>query len=58
MKTRITEMFGIQHPIIQGGMHHVGRGGLIHDKPKVQQLIDNIMAEAEGIIQQRLHGFL
>ena len=24
MKTRITEMFGIQHPIIQGGMHHVG----------------------------------
>ncbi len=24
MKTRITEMFGIEHPIIQGGMHHVG----------------------------------
>ncbi len=24
MKTAITEMFGIQHPIIQGGMHHVG----------------------------------
>jgi len=24
MKTRITERFGIQHPIIQGGMHHVG----------------------------------
>lgn len=24
MKTKITEMFGIQHPIIQGGMHHVG----------------------------------
>jgi nitronate monooxygenase len=24
MKTRITEMLGIQHPIIQGGMHHVG----------------------------------
>ncbi|WP_144778670.1 NAD(P)H-dependent flavin oxidoreductase [Marinobacter maritimus] len=24
MKTRITEMFGIRHPIIQGGMHHVG----------------------------------
>jgi len=24
MKTRITEMFGIQHPIIQGGMHNVG----------------------------------
>ena len=24
MKTRITEMLGIKHPIIQGGMHHVG----------------------------------
>lgn len=24
MKTRITEMFGIKHPIIQGGMHFVG----------------------------------
>ncbi len=24
MKTRITDLFGIQHPIIQGGMHHVG----------------------------------
>jgi nitronate monooxygenase len=24
MKTRITEMFGIQHPILQGGMHFVG----------------------------------
>jgi NADH:quinone reductase (non-electrogenic) len=24
MKTKITELFGIQHPIIQGGMHYVG----------------------------------
>ena len=24
MKTRITELFGIQHPIMQGGMHYVG----------------------------------
>ena len=24
MKTRITELFGIQHPILQGGMHWVG----------------------------------
>ena len=24
MKTQITELFGIQHPIIQGGMHYVG----------------------------------
>jgi Nitronate monooxygenase len=24
LKTRITELFGIKHPIIQGGMHRVG----------------------------------
>src|SRR5437867_10930208 len=24
MKTRITELFGIERPIIQGGMHYVG----------------------------------
>jgi nitronate monooxygenase len=24
MQTRITELFGIEHPIIQGGMHYVG----------------------------------
>ena len=24
MKTKITEMFGIEHPIIQGGMQYVG----------------------------------
>jgi NAD(P)H-dependent flavin oxidoreductase YrpB (nitropropane dioxygenase family) len=23
-KTKLTEMCGIQHPIIQGGMHYVG----------------------------------
>lgn len=28
MKTRITELFGIEHPIIQGGMHFVGFAGL------------------------------
>src|SRR5436190_23700230 len=24
MKTKITELFAIEHPIIQGGMHYVG----------------------------------
>jgi NAD(P)H-dependent flavin oxidoreductase YrpB (nitropropane dioxygenase family) len=24
MKTRITELLGIEHPIVQAGMHHVG----------------------------------
>jgi NAD(P)H-dependent flavin oxidoreductase YrpB (nitropropane dioxygenase family) len=29
LKTRITEMFGISHPIIQGGMQWVGRAELV-----------------------------
>ncbi len=28
IKTRVTEMLGIQHPVIQGGMQHVGRAEL------------------------------
>ena len=28
MKTRITDLFGIRHPIIQGGMHFVGSADL------------------------------
>jgi len=24
MRTKITELFGIEHPIMQGGMHYVG----------------------------------
>lgn len=28
MKTRITDLFGIEHPIIQGGMHFVGKAEL------------------------------
>ena len=29
MKTQITELFGIEHPIIQGGMHYVGLQNLL-----------------------------
>ena len=29
MKTRFTETFGIQHPIVQGGMQWVGRAELV-----------------------------
>ena len=32
--------------------------GLIHDVPTVQELIERIMAEAEGLIRQRLAGFV
>ena len=30
--------------------------GLINDIPTVRELIDNIMSEADGIIQKRLAG--
>jgi len=29
LKTRFTEMFGVQHPIVQGGMQWVGRASLV-----------------------------
>lgn len=29
MKTRITELFGIEHPVVQGGMQWVGRAELV-----------------------------
>ena len=29
LKTRFTELFGIQHPIVQGGMQWVGRAELV-----------------------------
>lgn len=58
------EVAGVYPKIMQNGDMDCGAwscgmvAGLIHDKPTVQQLIDNIMAEAEGIIQQRLQSFL
>ena len=32
--------------------------GLIHDVPTVQELVDRIMGEAEGIIRERLSAML
>ncbi|MFN5282093.1 nitronate monooxygenase, partial [Bradyrhizobium sp.] len=29
IKTRFTEMFGVDHPIVQGGMQWVGRAELV-----------------------------
>ena len=28
-RTRVTELFGIDHPILLGGMHHLGQSGLV-----------------------------
>jgi len=57
MKTKITELFGVEHPIIQGGMHHVGFAELVNDIPTVQDLINNIMSQADEIIKSRLQNF-
>ena len=35
LKTRFTEMFGIEHPIVQGGMQWVGRAELGPRSPMV-----------------------
>ncbi|HVU05804.1 MAG TPA: nitronate monooxygenase family protein [Polyangiaceae bacterium] len=29
LRTRFTEMFGVEHPIVQGGMQHVGKAELV-----------------------------
>src|SRR5215831_5365736 len=29
LKTRLTELFGVRHPIVQGGMQHVGKAELV-----------------------------
>ncbi len=29
MRTRFTELFGVEHPIVQGGMQFVGRAELV-----------------------------
>jgi len=29
LKTRFTEMFGVRHPVVQGGMQHVGKAELV-----------------------------
>ncbi len=57
MKTRITELLGIRHPIIQGGMHFVGyaelaaavsnAGGLGIITGLTQKTPDKLAAEIE-----------
>lgn len=53
MKTRITEMFGIEHPIIQGGMHFVGFERVAHGGTFVDDL-DTVFLED----RQDLHGIV
>jgi NADH:quinone reductase (non-electrogenic) len=58
------EVGGVYPRIMQDGDMDAGAwscgmvAGLIHDIPTCKQLIDRIMAEAEGLIRRRLSGML
>ena len=60
----IEEVAGVYPRIMKEGTMEAGAwscgmvAGLIHDIPTVKDLIDRIMAEAEGIIRQRLAGMV
>ena len=60
----IDEVAGVYPKIMIEGTMEAGAwscgmvAGLIHDIPSVKELIDRIMAEADGIIRQRLAGLL
>lgn len=60
----IEEVAGVYPRIMQQGDLDAGAwscgmvAGLIHDIPTVQELIDNIMAEAGSIINERLRSFI
>jgi nitronate monooxygenase len=59
----IEEVAGVYPRIMQKGDMDAGAwscgmvAGLIHDIPTVKELIDNIMAEADSIINERLRSF-
>jgi NADH:quinone reductase (non-electrogenic) len=60
----IEEVAGVYPKIMKDGTMDAGAwscgmvAGLIHDVPTCKELIDRIMAEAEGIIRQRMMGML
>jgi len=73
MRTRITDLFGIEHPkqvagvypkvmvdgIMDAGAWSCGMvAGLIRDIPTVKELIDRIMTEADSLIRLRLGHML
>ena len=91
MKTRLTELLGIDTPIVCGGMMRVGTadlaaaasnaganqekawstgdieagmvtvgmcGGLINDIPSCEELVSNIVSNAEQIISERLASII
>ena len=57
MKTRITESFGIERPVIKGGMHYVGFAELAAAVTNAGGLVTRIVSEAQEIIRSRLTQF-
>jgi NAD(P)H-dependent flavin oxidoreductase YrpB (nitropropane dioxygenase family) len=59
MKTAITELFGIEHPIIQGGMHYVGLAELAAAVSNAGGLgIITGLTQADRLICGQLMGLL
>lgn len=55
MKTRITELFGIEHPVVQGGMHYVGFAELAAAVSNAGGLVTRIESETQEIIRSCLN---
>ena len=58
MKTRITELFGIEHPIMQGGMHYVGCPSSIGESLEEACIVhgldaDAVMAQIQAYLDSR-----
>ncbi len=53
LRTRFTELVGIEHPIVQGGMMGVGLA-----EPTCRELIERIIHDAEAIIRSRLASLI
>ena len=53
LKTRLAELFGIEHPIVQGGMQRVSRAEFV---AAVAELVSRIVSDAETIINEHLRG--
>ena len=56
MKTRITELFEIEHPIIQGGMHFVGLAEMAYciENRKIHRCNGELSLHVLDIIQSTM----
>ena len=42
LTTRFTEMFGVEHPVVQGGMQWVGRAELVARRSAWEHLVSSV----------------